>query len=108
MRMIEQPAEERVDETLRDAIAEAAGEHGPALIFQVAAALEVTFLDQELGLAFRLSHATPYFRDKEADVVIHASIGTDIAGSGHEPGRAGQQITDQGIVQINNGRQRVE
>ena len=89
--MIEDAAEEGVNEPGVDAVAEAAGQHAFALMFEVLALFEEVVGDQVTGVTFGGAHPAPDLGDQKADVVINPDARSDVTGGGDERVMAGEQ-----------------
>ena len=78
----EHAAAERLHIAGGDAPAEPAGQHLPAVEFEIGAAFEVAAGDEVGGLALGRGHPAPDFRHEQADVVIHPVARADPTGGG--------------------------
>ena len=108
MRMIEHAAKEEMHKAVVDAPAEAARENFFAVVREVFDAFEKTVRDEKFRIAFFRRHARENFRHDEADIVIHAHLRPDVTGGGDEAVVIGEDERHERVVQIHDGRQRVE
>ncbi len=104
----EKAAEETVDESACDAVAQAAGEHLAAVECRNLRRVRAALRDHEVRIALVHAHAAPDLRHQHADVVIHAHLRADVAGRSGEAGVAGQDRGHQRVVQVDHRPQRVE
>ena len=74
-RVIENAAEKGADEFIRDPIAQAAREDTAAFVLEIFERLRCPSPIRNAGRAFAGVHASPNFRDKQADIMIHAHVG---------------------------------
>jgi hypothetical protein len=81
-RVVENLAHEVRDEAFGDAIAEPARLYALALEIEIVERFHVAVLDQPGGSALLRMQPRPDFRHQEADVVVHAHLGTDVASRG--------------------------
>ena len=106
--MVEDAPKKSGNEPAVDAITQPVDQNTTVLIFEILALFEKVVFDKESRIALLGRHAAPNFRHQQADIVIHAKTGSDVTGGGNEAVMAGQQPAHQGIIQINDGRERVE
>jgi len=66
----------------RHPVAQPAGLHFATLEVKVLAFFQVAIVNQKCGLALRRTHAAPDFWDQQADVVIDAHLGAEMARRG--------------------------
>ena len=104
----EHAAEEGGHEALGDAVAEAAGFDGFAVVHEVLNLFQIAVFDQIRWLALGDEHARPDLRDEQADVVIHAVFAADVAGGAGEAVVVRQQEGNERGVHIVDRQDRVE
>src|SRR4051794_23229721 len=97
-----------MNKTSINAITEAAGLNLFPLVLEVFTFFQIMVGYQEFRSAFFGGHAAPNFRHEQTDVMIDAHFWADVTGSGDETVVPSQNPGDQRVVQIDNGRQRVE
>ena len=108
MRMIKDPAEERVDELLRDPAAETAGQDRAAFVLEVFQALEITVRVEELRRPLLDAHTAPDLGNEKTDVMVDPGLRTDITRRGDEALVAADRVGHECGIQIVNRRQGVE
>ena len=108
MRMIEDPAEERVDELLGDPAAETAGRNRVAVMLEIFQPLEISVRVEKLRRPLLDAHAAPDLGNEKTDVMVDAGVRTDVTRRGNEAVVAADRVRHEGGIQVVNRRQRVE
>ena len=107
--IVEHASEEVTDEFVGDAVTQARGKHGFAVVVGVVFKRFEHAIGNELGgFNFGGGQAAPNFRNKKADVVADTVFGADIACRGGEPVEPGEDVADQSGVEVGGGTQGVE
>ena len=70
--------------------------------------IQVSVGDQTLGIPLFLGEPAPEFGNKKADVVVHPVFGSDVPRSGGKAGISGENVRQQGVVQVCGGGQGVK
>mmetsp|Transcript_20907 Transcript_20907/g.57138 ORF Transcript_20907/g.57138 Transcript_20907/m.57138 type:complete len:280 (-) Transcript_20907:268-1107(-) len=104
---LEDAHEEAAHEVRGDAVAQAAGQHLPAVQLEVINLLKEAILDHVHGVALLLAHAAPDLGHEEADVVVDLAP-ADVAGGAREARVAREDHAHERRVQVGSEGQRVE
>ncbi len=104
----EDAPEEVAGETLGDAVAEAARLHGPALVDEILALLQVSAGDEVFRFTLGRAHPRPDLGDEQGDVVVDAVLRADPGGGGGQRGVSGEQVRDEGVVEVDDRGDGVE
>ena len=106
--VVEDLAEEVGDEALGDAVAEPAGQDLAPLVLEVLDGLQIAVGDQIAGLALLLGEARPDLRDQQRHVVVDLDVGPYVPGGTGEARVAGEDVGDQGVVEVRRRAQGIE
>ena len=102
MRVIKDPAEERVDEFFCDPAAETAGRNRMAVMLEILQSLEISVRVEKLRRPLLDTHAAPNFRNKKTDVVVDAGLRADVTRRGDKTIVAADRVGDEGGIQVVN------
>jgi hypothetical protein len=89
---------------LGDPVAQPAGQYRGTIGFEVFHFFQVAHLDQPFRVLFLRIHPAPELGNEQADVVVNPVLVPHIAGGGGEAVALGEDVTDQGVVQVCNRR----